>query len=232
MFKKTCIVPVLLILLSSILSGIYAEDDTSKYLEPGIYINSDHPEIVARAKEITKSCKTDVEKAKALFEYVRDSNNDNRCEGYRASDILKCGGNLCYQRAVLLAALCRAAGIPARLRLQIVTMKEWEKEDGSVIEGSFAHGITEIKVNNDWHLYEPVGNPEKWIVWTQDKSRGSEMPVTFHPDRDCLMPYDDMIILEKTIPQCFNDWNDAVEEAIKKVNARPEKIIKKADLDK
>jgi len=205
--------------------------DGGKYLPPELQsaenINSDHPDIIKKSEELTKNCSRDVKKAKVLFEYVRDSNNDNECEGYKASDILKCGGNLCYKRAVLLAALCRAAGIPARLRLQIITMKEWEKEDGTIIQGSFAHGITEIKLKNKWHLYEPTGNPEKWITWTQDETRGSEMPVLFNPDRDCLLPYDNSIILEETIPQVFNDWNEDVEKEIEKVNERPEKVVKK-----
>jgi transglutaminase-like putative cysteine protease len=204
--------------------------DGGKYLSPelqqGKNINSDHPDIINKAGELTKNCTTDVEKAKALYEYVRDSNNDNECNTFKASEILKCGGNLCYERAVLLAALCRAAGIPARLCLQIVTLKKWKKEDGTIIEGSFAHGITGIKLKNEWHLYEAVGNPEKWIIWTQDKTRGSEMPILFHADRNCLFPYDDKIVLEENIPKAFNDWTEEVEKEIEKVNSRPKKIIK------
>jgi|GEM_PF-1503425 len=203
-----------------------ANENINIYLKPGIYINSSHPEIIEKAKEITKSCKTDIERAKSLYEYVRDSNNDNECNTFKASEILKCGGNLCYERAILLAALCRAAGIPARLRLQIVTLKEWKKEDGTIIEGSFAHGITGIKLKNKWHLYEAVGNREKWIIWTQDETRGSEMPVLFYADRDCLFPYDDKVVLEETIPNVFNDWTEEVEKEIEKVNSRPKKRIK------
>lgn len=217
-----------LFLLFAFSLGSWANDD-DLYLKPGKYVNSDHPDIVEKVAKLTKGCTADIEKAKILFEYVRDSHNQNQCESYKASDILKCGGNLCYQRAVLLAALCRAAGIPARLRLQVVTMKEWEKENRTIIEGSFAHGITEIKLKNEWHLYEPTGNPQKWITWTQDETRGSEMPVHFHPERDCLLPYDDKIILEKTLPKVFHDWGKEVKEKIEKIKERPEKVVKKND---
>lgn len=133
-------------------------EDLSKFLKPTHLIDCDNPKIIRKAKELTKDCKTDVEKAEALFEFVRDTASDNQCKSFKASNTLECGGTSCYKRSILLAALCRAMGIPARLHLQKVHIKKWKKPNGEVKNITFAHGITGIFLNRNWHLYESVGN--------------------------------------------------------------------------
>jgi len=189
----------------------------SEYLKATQYIDSHNPKIIEKAKQLTQECKTDAEKAKALFEYVRDSYSDTSCNSYIASEIMECGGNSCRQRSILLAALCRATGIPARLHLQKVVIKNWKKSDGTVNDVTFAHGITGIFLNGNWHLYEVVGNRDKWIRWTQDQKRGLEMPVEFYPDRDCLFQPDEKIIIE-TLPIYFADRTEEMIGLIEKID--------------
>lgn len=64
------------------------------------------------------------------------------------------------------------------------------------ISDTFVHWITGIYLNGHWRLYESVGNKEKWIQWAQDEKRGSEMPVKFYLDRDCLFKSDEKITIE------------------------------------
>lgn len=195
------------------------KEDLSEFLRATHIIDSNHPRIVKKASELTKDCQIDVLKAKALFEFVRDSYNDNRCESFIASEVLECGGNSCRQRSILLAALCRAVGVPARLHLQKVTIKNWKKGDGEIIENyTFAHGIVGIFLSEAWHLYESVGNKDKWIVWTQDEERGSEMPIEFYPDRDCLFQADEKIIIE-TLPVYFADRTKEMTDLIEKIDS-------------
>jgi len=194
------------------------QDHLTEYLEPTRFIDSDHPAIVAKARELTQDCLTDVEKAKALYEFVRDSNNDKPCEGPVASKVLDCGGNSCRLRSVLLAALCRAVGIPARLHYQKVWIKGWkDPRDGGEKDIVFAHGLTGIYLNGDWRLYEVVGNREKWVMWTRDEGRASEMPVEFHPDRDCLFKLDGNMRGE-VLPVHFADWGKEVERLIEEID--------------
>jgi protease I len=188
-----------------------------EFLQFTTFIDSDNPAIRARAEELTAGCTTEAERAKKTFEYVRDSYNEVPCATHVASEVMRCGGNSCRRRSILLAALCRAVGIPARLHLQKVTIKDWRRSDGMIVDVTFAHGITGININGKWHLYEPVGNRDKWISWTQDERRGAEMPVRFYADRDCLFPSNNKIIIE-ILPDHFADRSDAMIKLIEKID--------------
>lgn len=87
------------------------------YLQPGPKIESDHPQIVAKAKELTAGLKTNLEKAKAIYDFVvdylqYDLNASVRNKGALAA--LQSGTGVCEEYAALFTALARAAGIPAR----------------------------------------------------------------------------------------------------------------------
>lgn len=192
-------------------------EDLSPFLAPARFVDSGHPAIVNRAKELTAGCSTAEDKARRLFEFVRDTYTTDECPSFAASEVLKCGGNSCRQRSILLAALCRAAGIPARLHLQRVTLKGWRHEDGTISDYVFAHGITGIHLRGRWLLYETVGNREKWRIWTQDEARMSEMPVQFSADRDCLFRADDRILIE-TLPVFFADRTDELVSLIERID--------------
>ena len=84
-------------------------------------IDCDHPDIRARAARICDGARDDEEKARRLFTYARDEvayspfNPFHLPEFYRATAILERGRGYCVQKAVVLAALARAASIPAAL---------------------------------------------------------------------------------------------------------------------
>jgi transglutaminase-like putative cysteine protease len=95
--------------------------DTSIFLKSTFTIDSDHTAIVECAASVTKGCKSEREKTVKLFYFVRDSIRYNLFmisvfeEDFKASRILEWGKGYCVQKAVLLTALSRAAGIPCRL---------------------------------------------------------------------------------------------------------------------
>lgn len=164
-----------------------SKEALSQYLIPTANINSDHPKIAQKATELTKGCITEIEKARVLYEFVRDSYTKDLVDSYIASEILEQGGNLCYQRSILLAALCRSMGIPARLHLQKVTLKDWySTRDGQSKNITFAHGLAGLYLHGSWHVYEPTGNSYKWFQWTGDEIKAAEMVVEFDPEQDCL----------------------------------------------
>lgn len=83
------------------------------------FIDSDEPTVVALARSLQQPDPRAT--AVALFNWVRDhirydpyTSLDARHQ-YRASAVLARGSGYCVQKAVLLAALARACGIPARL---------------------------------------------------------------------------------------------------------------------
>ena len=91
------------------------------YLKDTPTIDVNNKGIIEKAKEITKNCNNEEEKAVRLFYFVRDSIKYNIymistfIEDFRASKILEWKKGYCVQKAVLLTALGRAAGIPTRL---------------------------------------------------------------------------------------------------------------------
>lgn len=95
------------------------QDDGGIYLQPTAFIESDAEAIQRLAGELRRP--TARETAVALFNWVRDSIRYDPytaldpAPSFRATAVLERGRGFCVQKAVLLAALARAAGIPARL---------------------------------------------------------------------------------------------------------------------
>jgi transglutaminase-like putative cysteine protease len=92
--------------------------DLDIYLQPGACINNDAISIQALARSLADPNKTDRENAVALYYWVRDEIRYNpyrvtdSIESLKASTTIEIGEAWCVPKAVLLAALCRAAGIP------------------------------------------------------------------------------------------------------------------------
>ena len=90
------------------------------YLRSSDLIDSDHPEVVAEAKKIAGTG-GDRDRALRLYYAVRDGlrydpyKTPMKREAYRASATLATGHGYCVNKAGLMAALCRASGIPARV---------------------------------------------------------------------------------------------------------------------
>ena len=96
-------------------------DKFEPYLKPTEAINSEHETIQEVVENVTYDCTSDVKKAVKLFYFVRDSIRYNIymvsvfIDDFKASTVLRRGKGYCVQKAVLLTALGRAAGIPSRL---------------------------------------------------------------------------------------------------------------------
>ena len=96
--------------------------DMENYLRPTPVIDCDHPSIREKSENLTRGQDDFSEKAKSLFYFVRDEIRYNFYppsfapeELFRASHTLFVGEGFCIPKAILLAALARAAGIPAAL---------------------------------------------------------------------------------------------------------------------
>ncbi len=140
----------------------------NEFLEPGPCVNSDHPAVQALAAELTDDSQSDLEKALALYYRVRDRIRYNPYaiamtrETLAASHTLEVGEAWCVPKAALLAALCRAAGIPARLgfadvRNHLSTERMRQSMDTDVF---YYHGYTSIFLEGKWVKATPAFNIE------------------------------------------------------------------------
>jgi hypothetical protein len=206
--KERILITLVLLGIVPIANNTFSQEitDLSVFLKPTKYINCDHQDIISKANELTKNCDSEIEKVKALFEYVRDSYTEDDVTSFQASEILKNGGNSCYKRSILLAALCRAIGIPSRLQYQSLLLKDFYF-NGKKKDHLFTHAITGIYLQGKWYLYEPVGNNAKWQIWTEEKELKKDMTLQFKEYDNCLFSSTDKVVL-KTIPVYFADYSE------------------------
>jgi transglutaminase-like putative cysteine protease len=140
---------------------------TPDTLRPTAFIDSDHPAVQAFAAEHARGA-SERERAVALVYAVRDGFRydpyrlDLSPTGMQASTVLANGYGWCVPKATLLAAVCRAAGIPARLgfadvrnHLSTERMRQTMQTDLFVW-----HGYTDLWLDGAWRKATPAFNLE------------------------------------------------------------------------
>jgi transglutaminase-like putative cysteine protease len=137
---------------------LHMADPMAPYLAPTRFVDSDAAGIVALANEVVGGTSDEVERACRLYYAVRDGirytayDLDLRAEALRGSHVLASGEGWCVSKSVLLAALCRAVGIPCRLgyanvRNHMATAKLLEFLGTDVF---YYHGYNEIFLRGRW----------------------------------------------------------------------------------
>ncbi len=125
-------------------------------------------ELVSYADKVTAGLGSDAEKAAALFVAVRDGLRydpytiSSDPADYRASNVLGGSQKWCVSKAVLLAALCRIAGLPTRLGFSDVknhlqTNKLSERMGSDLFTW---HGYAVIWIDGKWRKASPAFNKE------------------------------------------------------------------------
>jgi transglutaminase-like putative cysteine protease len=137
----------------------------SQYLEPGRYIDSEHPAVASFAKTNSKG-HSERERAVALYYAVRDKIRYNpfldftKADVFRASAVLEAGQGFCIGKAALLAACARAAGVEARVGFADVknhlTTPRLAETMGSDL--FVYHGYTEMRIDGKWVKATPAFN--------------------------------------------------------------------------
>ncbi len=132
-----------------------------KYLKSTASIDSDNERVREMADCLTLDIKDDVEKAYKLFYFARDEIRYNPYSALypvEASGILSQRYGFCVQKAVLLAALARSVGIPARLGfvdiLNHQLHPEWRRIFGTDIV--VYHGFAELYLHGTWLKATPA----------------------------------------------------------------------------
>jgi transglutaminase-like putative cysteine protease len=91
--------------------------DDPQALEPNSYVQSDDPLIREKARQAVGDAKTAAQACRNLETFVRNyiSRKDLSVGYASATEVLDNRQGDCTEHAVLLAALCRSAGIPAKV---------------------------------------------------------------------------------------------------------------------
>jgi transglutaminase-like putative cysteine protease len=146
-------------------SGASPGPAAEEFLKPNGFIQSDDKLIVDKAVEIAGGIKDPWEKCRKLERWVYEkmAHGDFSVAFATASDTIRSLKGDCTEHGVLLAALCRAAGVPARVAMGLVYVDslqsfgyhmwaevnlggEWYGIDGTIGEGSV--GGEHIKITD------------------------------------------------------------------------------------
>jgi len=144
-------------------------EDFSAYLAPTPFIESSHPDVVAFARAAVGDAATDIEKGIRLFYAARDAirydpyNFIMTPDFFRASTTLRNKASFCIPKAVLLATIARAVGIPsavgfADVRNHLTTERLRKLMDGADI--FIWHGYAALYLDGAWVKATPAFNIE------------------------------------------------------------------------
>jgi hypothetical protein len=131
-------------------------------LKPTFFMDFEHPSIQEKARELIEGIpkEDDIGKAIKLFYFVRDqirysvrnARESYNKENWKSSETLERGFGFCIPKALLLASLARAVGIPSRLHyvdiVNHMTSEKLRKNMGSKL--FIFHGFVELFLNGRW----------------------------------------------------------------------------------
>jgi transglutaminase-like putative cysteine protease len=143
-----------------------SNDEFSPFLQPGRYLDSDHPAVIAFARQHAGHLKLPVEIAVTLYYAVRDGiiydpyRIDTSSHGLTASRCLEAGYGFCIVKAALLAAVGRVMGIPTRagyadVRNHLTSPRLMAMMGTDLF---IYHGFTEMYLDGHWVKATPVFN--------------------------------------------------------------------------
>ncbi len=142
--------------------------DLAHYLQPSRFIDSEHPDIVRLTLALIDTGATDVDNAVTLYYWVRDGIRYNPYvlspdpQEFLASSALAAREGWCVTKALLLAALCRAAHIPARVGFADVRNHLSTERLRATMQTDifYFHGYTSIYLGERWVKATPAFNIE------------------------------------------------------------------------
>ncbi len=152
------------------MTASHVHPDIDRYLQPGTFIDSDHPTILAFAERALRGIGASAtERGVALYYAVRDGLRYDpyslslKPEEYVASTIAQRDYGFCIPKALLLVAAARAAGIPARPGYADVTNHLCTPKLRAAMNGQdlfIYHGYVEMYLNGQWIKSTPAFNKE------------------------------------------------------------------------
>ena len=141
------------------------------YLQPGFFIDSDHPRVIEYAEQLTVGLNDPVQTAVKLYYAIRDGYRYNPYrikrlpEDYKASTLLTrpiSEGGHCIDKAGLLAACARVKKIPSRMHFANVRnhigIEKLQKILGTDL--LYYHGYAELYLGGKWLAVTPAFNQE------------------------------------------------------------------------
>jgi len=173
-------------------------DSMQKHIEPETLIESDHPDLIAEAKNITKNASNSWDAAERLTTWVAENIKAAIPGGTSAINTYNTREGECASHSRLLVAFCRAMKIPARLSTGCM----YTTHQG----GSFCqHVWTEIFMGDAGWIAVDAATYEYDFVDAGHIKLGKF--TTFHPKEMKILEYrvGDETEVKDTVPEKYKD---------------------------
>jgi transglutaminase-like putative cysteine protease len=165
----------------------------NEYVSPTAIIDSNHPRIIAYARQTAEGAGGQPERAVRLYLAVRDGVRYDAYspfhlpDHYRASAVLRRGKSFCVPKAALLCALARACNIPARVGFATVRNHQATQQmiDFLGSDVFVYHGFVELYLDGRWVKATPTFNKELC-------ARQGVAALEFNGREDALLPAYDL----------------------------------------
>ena len=102
------------------------------------------------------------QKLEKLFYFTRDAITFAASASLKASEALKKGTAICYNKAMIYVSFCRRLGVPAALATEEFIIIASPKKS------LHRHGIAKIYYEGRWHYIDTVSNREAWTYWHKE----------------------------------------------------------------
>ena len=142
--------------------------------------DAEHPAIRARAQALTAGRSEPREKLERLFLFVRDDVHFGfppRWDEVRASETLRYGLGYCCTKATLFLALCRATGIPARVRTGLISLEIMRGVLPSVafpfLPSAGGHAWLEVELDGAWRQMDSYIDDRPFYAGALDRLEAS-----------------------------------------------------------
>jgi len=147
-------------LIDSSIVGNYdmSSETYKKYVEPEELIESDNSTIILLAHNLTNNVDSCHEKAVTIYNFVhRHMHYEEQNEEKGALWALENGAGDCSEYSYLFAALCKAAGIPARIQAGFAFHRASETlEDGHMWAEYYLENYGWVPVDVTWRLFDVI----------------------------------------------------------------------------
>ncbi|MDD3854032.1 MAG: transglutaminase-like domain-containing protein [Syntrophomonadaceae bacterium] len=143
-----------------------SNSEMQQYLKPSNKIESNNPDIAAKAKQIAASADGEIATVNAIGNFISSHMKYELNSPYKnkgALSALNNGEGVCEDYAALFVAMCRASGIPAR---QVngftdpkLTGASWNTPEASISLQGYRHAWAEVYVKDmGWIAVDPTFN--------------------------------------------------------------------------
>jgi transglutaminase-like putative cysteine protease len=157
------------VVLRAVPGPVVTEDERTRNLRPTPEVDADAPAVVELARELTADAATDRERADRIVEWVYDNlEKDLATNLGTASQVLDRKVGDCTEHALLVTALARAAGLPARQVSGLIYV-------GDELGFFGWHAWTQIAIDGRWVAVdaswdEPTADAAHLLLGTADST--------------------------------------------------------------